>query len=60
MTRISGDFFIFRILSTNLFYLFPFRAVHDGTAGAIVLIVFFHAEGNHLTALADPAVGCLR
>ena len=45
---------------SKLLSLLPFRAVHDGTAGAILLIVFFHAEGNHLPALADPAVGCLR
>ena len=39
--------------------LFPSRAFHDGTAITILLLVFFHAEGNHLPASADPAVGSL-
>ena len=60
MTRISGVLLYILNPIGKLFSLFPFRAVHDGTAGAILLIVFFHAEGNHLPALADPAVGCLR
>ena len=36
------------------------RTVYDRTTGAIFLIVFFHAERNHLPATTDPAARGLR
>ena len=60
MTRISGKILYISNPVSKLLSLFPFRAVRDGTASAILPVVFFHAKGNDLPAFADPTVGSLR
>jgi len=38
--------------------LFSSRTVHNRTFRAILVIVPFHAKGDHLAALTQPIIGC--